>query len=106
MRLIDADQFGAVSFQGKSEDFAEGVAFILDKIYEAPTIEERPHGEWKPDGTCSECGVYSSLNKNTAYFCPNCGADMRDKKDDLAEIIEAVQSIKEGEANDKDPDNR
>ena len=57
----------------------------------------RPHGEWKPDGTCSECGVYSSLNKDTAYFCPNCGADMRDKKDDLAEIIEAVQSIKEGD---------
>ena len=38
---------------------------------------ERPHGEWKPDGTCSECGVYSSLNKDTTYFCPNCGADMR-----------------------------
>ena len=39
---------------------------------------ERPHGEWKTDGTCSECGVYSSLNKDTAYFCPNCGADMRE----------------------------
>lgn len=39
--------------------------------------EQRPHGEWEPDGTCSECGVYSSLNKNTAYFCPDCGADMR-----------------------------
>lgn len=38
---------------------------------------DRPHGEWKADGTCSECGVYSSLNKDTAYFCPNCGADMR-----------------------------
>ena len=43
-------------------------------------IPEQPHGEWKPDGTCSECGVYSSLNKNSAYFCPNCGADMRKKE--------------------------
>lgn len=39
MRLIDADQFGVFSFQGKSEDFIEGVCFILDKIYEAPTVE-------------------------------------------------------------------
>ena len=39
--------------------------------------DKRPHGVWKPDGTCSECGVYSSLNKDATYFCPNCGADMR-----------------------------
>ena len=72
----------------------------LDGLKEAIEALKRPHGDWKPDGTCSECGVYSSLNKNTAYFCPNCGADMRDKKDDLAEIIEAVQSIKESEGDD------
>lgn len=40
MRLIDADPFGVVSFQGKSEDFIEGALFILDKIYEAPTVEQ------------------------------------------------------------------
>lgn len=39
--------------------------------------EQRRRGEWKKDGTCSECGVYSSLNKDTAYFCPNCGSDNR-----------------------------
>ena len=39
--------------------------------------ETRPHGEWKPDGTCSECGVYSSLNKDATYFCPNCGAELK-----------------------------
>ena len=48
MRLIDADPFGVVSFQGKSEDFIEGALFILDKIDEAPTIE-RP--QWV---LCSE----------------------------------------------------
>lgn len=45
----------------------------FEVVYDA----ERPRGEWKPDGTCSECGVYSSLNKDATYFCPNCGADMR-----------------------------
>ena len=48
MRLIDADQFGVVSFQGKSEEFIEGVKFMLEKIDEAPTVE-RP--QWIP---CSE----------------------------------------------------
>lgn len=42
----------------------------------------RPHGEWKTDGTCSECGVYSSLNKDTTYFCPNCGSDNRKREGD------------------------
>ena len=58
----------------------------LDGLKEAIEALKRPHGDWKPDGTCSECGVYSSLNKNTAYFCPNCGADMRkegDRNDNL-----------------------
>lgn len=53
--------------EGLKEDGEECVLYEPD----------RPHGEWKADGTCSECGVYSSLNKDTAYFCPNCGADMR-----------------------------
>lgn len=39
MRLIDADQFGVISLQGKSEDFIEGVLFMFDKIHEAPTVE-------------------------------------------------------------------
>lgn len=38
MRLIDADPFGVVSLQGKSEDFIEGAKFILEKIDKAPTL--------------------------------------------------------------------
>lgn len=53
--------------------------------------EQRPHGEWKPDGTCSECGVYSSLNKDTTYFCPNCGASMP------ANDEQVTGKLKEGE---------
>ena len=86
MRLIDADQFGVISFQGKSEDFAEGVAFILEKIDEAPTIEERPRGEWLKGRwescgaltedyyNCSECGRETTWRTN---YCSKCGADMR-----------------------------
>ena len=98
MRLIDADQFGVVSFQGKSEDFSEGVAFILDKIYEAPTIEERPSGEWIRDVAwttgvgmgeqygwyykCSECGykVKGGYTDCGIKFCQECGSDNRPKE--------------------------
>lgn len=59
------------------ENYAYGNDLIGLKMAIETLKKERPHGEWKPDGTCSECGVYSSLNKNTTYFCPNCGADMR-----------------------------
>ena len=85
MRLIDADQFGVVSFQGKSEDFSEGVAFILEKIDEAPTVE-RPHGEWKKVGTSVMCSIcehgwgkgHAPKDLKDYNFCPNCGADMRE----------------------------
>lgn len=91
MRLIDADQFGVVSFQGKSEnlieneDFIKGVLFILDKIYEAPTVE-RPHGEWICKGSvgngtwCSVCDINIKLFPNRYSFCPNCGSDNRPRK--------------------------
>lgn len=80
MRLIDADPFGVIFLQGKSEEFIEGVNFILDKIYEAPTVEERPSGEWVERGHytyCSECGKECA----TLYdFCPYCGSDNRPRK--------------------------
>lgn len=89
MRLIDADPFGVISFQGKSENFMEGVAFILEKIDNAPTVEERPHGEWVKDinmdkaTVCSECGEEAWYKEYCGWvtksnFCPNCGADMRE----------------------------
>ena len=60
---------------------------ISQIIKQAPTVEERPKGEWiKPtviNGKafsichCSACGgVPCGVDENTK-FCPNCGADMR-----------------------------
>lgn len=45
--------------------------------------QERPKGEWindirYPGWTCTNCGFHDG-NK-TDNFCPNCGADMREKE--------------------------
>lgn len=60
MRLIDAEQFGVISLQGKSEDFIDGVKFMLDKIDEAPTVDGIPR--------CSTCQYW---NDNLKYCTRN-----------------------------------
>lgn len=101
MRLIDADQFGVISLQGKNEDFIEGAKFMLEKIDEAPTVE-RPHGEWGKrtygylsTHDCSNCG----FNGNQLWhFCPNCGAVMSEEGQRFADgFCEGLQSMREGE---------
>ena len=57
---------------------------VFNIIYNAPTVDERPRGEWDKSPvnrfyTCSFCGktspdLSSYMKMN---FCPNCGADMR-----------------------------
>ena len=71
-----------------------GANKITDRIKSAPTADvvEVRHGEWKiesdpindPKGyfiriVCSECGLKTGQKSN---YCPNCGADMRGKKDE------------------------
>lgn len=60
---------------------------IITIINNAPTIENRPKGEWIYDGTtlsldwyiCSECKDYVNSAQEEGYrFCPYCGADMRE----------------------------
>ena len=58
-------------------------------IAEFPAADVRPvvHGKWKYDHwcefKCSECGYYSKSEpyRGLEKFCPNCGADMRQKED-------------------------
>ena len=38
MRLIDADVFEVVTFKNKSEEFSEGVKYILEIIDNEPTV--------------------------------------------------------------------
>lgn len=64
-------------------------------IKQAPTVEERPRGEWiktfrcKGENIntgaisslyyydCSKCKYRTGNQGKEFYFCPNCGADMR-----------------------------
>ena len=85
-RLIDANVFECVCVNGKSEDFCNGVLYVLDMIDAQPTIDavEVVHGEWVVCGDgeyvpfmCSACGKTTSwYHKQTANYCPNCGAKM------------------------------
>ena len=73
------------------EAYQKGWNDCIDAIIDnAPTVAERPQGEWKEvngyDGDvfyeCNQCGEPWILNagtpeENNMNFCPNCGADMR-----------------------------
>jgi len=101
MRLIDAD---AVKYQmlykenwmkGTGEEAQGAWKSDIDKM---PTIDAVPvkHGEWIDDGglyRCSSCNhLWSELwwteicpierMLKIMPYCPNCGADMRERKDD------------------------
>ena len=103
MRLIDADAFEVFEFSCKSEDFADGVLYVLDKIDEAPTIEAEPvrcdmckkmetgHGRirlYSGNGWQAAIGrrikdyelVISHHGDHLAIpieFCPYCGASLK-----------------------------
>lgn len=85
-RLIDADEL----LKHKTDH--EMISTHL--IYNAPTIDAQPviHGEWlgtEYDGysdgfpvyttwKCSNCGAEFECEDMDFYYCPNCGADMRE----------------------------
>ena len=103
-RLIDADKLQKaipseednITGMGMTYDerkaYNDGIDEQWKKIVNAPTIEpERKKGKWIPhEGSkfvgfpymhyeCSECRVFEPTETN---FCPNCGADMRQREDD------------------------
>ena len=85
MRLIDADAL--IEFCAE-----RWIPLNIDAVNMQPTIEpEQKNGRWVAVGECyvkcSECGLETTKNelrgialfgKNEPYFCPNCGADMRE----------------------------
>lgn len=90
MRLIDADFL--------KEDltrFYDGEVTARQLIDKQPTVEtEQKKGRWVAVGEryvkCSECGLETTKNElrgialfgeNEPYFCPNCGADMREENE-------------------------
>lgn len=102
MRLIDAENFLEALENADADvcetypdfycDWGFSRKAIEDLLLNIPTIEAKPvvHGEWirlnehsfRP--VCSECEYYGSAIDapvNPFNFCPNCGADMRERKE-------------------------
>ena len=68
-------------YRGDAEDAIETLP--------SADVVERKHGEWINvycgevwvEQYCSECGVVIEDEPMDYNFCPNCGADMRERKD-------------------------
>ena len=59
----------------------ENTKVLKEVIEEAPTVEERPRGEWIMHddeilGLSCECSACHIETLGNPKFCPNCGADM------------------------------
>jgi len=97
MRCIDADALIEDIDGDLTDSIAEGRA--IEKIMNAPTIEERKKGRWIPHseksreyiGTvlvnvtydywlCDACGYRVENGQPMYNFCPYCGADMRGER--------------------------
>lgn len=60
-------------------------AGMAESIRTAITLREPKRGEWRSGdchgGVCSECKDYTPFPTAMPYrFCPNCGADMRERE--------------------------
>jgi hypothetical protein len=76
MRLINAD---ALKDDIKSRFLTVSKKRLLCRIIDkAPTVEQRPQGEWIfVSRNCWKCPCCQELTNEGKNFCPNCGADMR-----------------------------
>lgn len=63
----------------------------VERLNDLPTadVRENVRGKWDKDGRCTVCGEYCPEQCNGVEieplhtnFCPNCGADMRERRDD------------------------
>ena len=86
MRLINADALNQYKFgeQLMTSSYSEGWDDAIDAIMkDAPTVEERPQGEWieKRDNLghiqlfCNKCGIKAQVG--FISFCGKCGAQMK-----------------------------
>ena len=104
-RLIDANALEALFDERNSDTFMQfrtrenkdywwgvngGINWGVNTIRDATTVDavEVVHGRWIEFNsfmTCSECDTdwyYCDNNTDRFDFCPNCGADMRERETD------------------------
>ena len=86
-RLIDVAPFMKTGWHlvrtGKSNEHLASLS-----LADVPTIDavELVHGRWEmikyPFTKCSVCGLRRDCEYDLGWnYCPNCGADMRERKD-------------------------
>lgn len=75
---------------------SKGLEDAIDVAENAPTVE-RPQGEWIRTAlygeTCYECNKCNRHQTHITKFCPNCGADMRPKPNQLRDCENCVHHI-------------
>ena len=91
-----------------SPDYVNELQNINKELIKQLEEAERPHGEWigkeeyddypnKMVCECSECGKMICISHNDfPNFCPNCGADMRGKADQLRDCENCVHHSDNG----------
>lgn len=100
MRAIDADELiktiEKICFSPEWARFRADFGsngerdYIINEIVNAPTIEERPTGEWVEhsyglfyERECSNCGSLVTYIEDFGFYsyCPNCGAKMKGEEE-------------------------
>ena len=84
---LDYESLRYTKEQNKYIDIGLGIALRTVKRLPAADVVEVKRGYWievtkNMSWKCSECGELSCCNPN---FCHNCGADMRERRDNNAE---------------------
>ena len=86
-RLVDANalkEHAFITYQNNGCELEEILVVPVGAIDNAPTVAERPQGEWKDYSDegyveCPFCGSCTTCddNKDELHYCWNCGAELR-----------------------------
>jgi Zn finger protein HypA/HybF involved in hydrogenase expression len=88
-RLIDANEIEELFYKQVEYGATDLMDAFDDALQDAQTVDavEVVHGRWafrtanhREYMKCSEC-LHSYTPDGTFCYCPNCGADMRERKD-------------------------
>ena len=84
----------AISLNAVKETFKKWQPYMATRLhdferelFELPSVTpQRPMGHWDKSCRCSECGEWNILESEKLSgkykFCPNCGADMRERSEE------------------------
>ena len=88
LRLIDANAMRKDWLENGENEYVYDTNAVLESIDAQPTVDavEVVHGRWSmekyPFTLCSVCGLKRDCEYDFGWnYCPNCGADMRERKD-------------------------